>query len=206
MDQDSVHMVAASKVHMLKPGVETTIAPATAKEKAQRRNKPEIDTLSLDDIYNNLKIYKPEVKGTSSSNTNTQNVAFVSSNSSNSINGAVNTTHSVTTASIQATAGLQQIHPDDLKEMDLRWKMAMLTMGARIFLKNTGRKFSLNGNETIRTVPMETPASAALVSCDGLGGYDWGDQAEDGPTNFVLMAYSFTSSNSEDSLVYKRRS
>nr|GEZ05651.1 retrovirus-related Pol polyprotein from transposon TNT 1-94 [Tanacetum cinerariifolium] len=110
--------------------------------------------------------------------------------------------------------------------------MAMLTMRARIFLKNTGRKFSLNGNESIgfdkskvecynchkrghfdwecraprsqdtkhkestrRTVPIETPASAALVSCDGLGGYDWSDQAKDGPTNFALMSYSSTSSN-----------
>ncbi|GJV52710.1 hypothetical protein Tco_1448451 [Tanacetum coccineum] len=63
------------------------------------RNKPDIDTLSLDDLYNNLKIYKPEVKGTLSSNTNTQNVAFVSSNSTSSTNGAVNTAHGVTTAS-----------------------------------------------------------------------------------------------------------
>ncbi|GKC04007.1 hypothetical protein Tco_0995617 [Tanacetum coccineum] len=68
------------------------------------RNKPEIDTLSLDDLYNNLKIYEPEVKGTSSSSTNTQNVAFVSSNSTNSTNGAVNTAHGATTASTQATA------------------------------------------------------------------------------------------------------
>ncbi|GJS81081.1 hypothetical protein Tco_0747622 [Tanacetum coccineum] len=68
------------------------------------RNKPEIDTLSLDDLYNNLKIYEPEVKGTSSSNTNTQNVAFVSSNNTSSTNGAVNTAHGVTTASTQATA------------------------------------------------------------------------------------------------------
>ncbi|GKD24953.1 hypothetical protein Tco_1231167, partial [Tanacetum coccineum] len=57
------------------------------------RNKPEIDTLSLDDLFNNLKIYEPEVKGTSSSNTNTQNVDFVSSNNNISINEAVNTAH-----------------------------------------------------------------------------------------------------------------
>nr|GEW04088.1 Gag-Pol polyprotein [Tanacetum cinerariifolium] len=93
--------------------------------------------------------------------------------------------------------------------MDLRWQIAMLTIRARRFLKNTGRKFSMNGNETIgfdkskhkestrRTVPVETPASVALVSCDGLGGYDWSDQAKDGLTNFSLMAYSSTSSNSE---------
>ncbi|GJW20290.1 hypothetical protein Tco_0030912 [Tanacetum coccineum] len=58
-----------------------------------------VDTLSLDDLYNNLKIYEPEVKGTSSSSSNTQHVAFVSSNSTSSTNGAVNTAHSATTAS-----------------------------------------------------------------------------------------------------------
>ncbi|GJV24996.1 hypothetical protein Tco_1377691, partial [Tanacetum coccineum] len=143
------------------------------------RNKPEIDTLSLDDLYNNLKIYEPEVKGTSSSSTNIQNVAFVSSNSTSSTNGAVNTTYGATTASTQATAvnsitidnlrdvvicaffagqpnspqldneDLQQIHPDDLEEIDLRWQIAMQTMRARRFLKNTRRKFSVNGTETI---------------------------------------------------------
>ncbi|GKD02369.1 hypothetical protein Tco_1177343 [Tanacetum coccineum] len=56
------------------------------------RNKPEIDTLSLDDLYNNLKIYEPEVKRTSSTSINIQNVAFVSSNNTSSTNGAVNTT------------------------------------------------------------------------------------------------------------------
>ncbi|GJY38047.1 hypothetical protein Tco_0424411 [Tanacetum coccineum] len=67
------------------------------------RNKHEIDTLSMDDLYNNLKIYEPEVIGTSSSSTNTQNIAFLSSNSTNSTNGAVNTAHSATTTSTQAT-------------------------------------------------------------------------------------------------------
>ncbi|GJZ76596.1 hypothetical protein Tco_0641268 [Tanacetum coccineum] len=35
------------------------------------------------------------------------------------------------------------------KRMDLRWQMAMLTIRARRFLKNTGRKLTVNGNETI---------------------------------------------------------
>ncbi|GJY38150.1 hypothetical protein Tco_0424514 [Tanacetum coccineum] len=43
---------------------------------------------------------------------------------------------------------------------------------------------------------METSTSTALVSCDGLGGYDWSDQAEEGP-NYALMAYSSSSSDSE---------
>nr|GEV49006.1 ribonuclease H [Tanacetum cinerariifolium] len=47
-----------------------------------------------------------------------------------------------------------------------------------------------------RTVLVEDTTSNALVSqCDGLG-YDWSDQAEDGPTNFALMAYTSSSSSS----------
>ncbi|GJR22047.1 putative ribonuclease H-like domain-containing protein [Tanacetum coccineum] len=45
------------------------------------RNKPEIETLSLDDLFNNLKAYEPEVKETYSSTTNSHNVAFLSSSS-----------------------------------------------------------------------------------------------------------------------------
>nr|GEW27348.1 ribonuclease H-like domain-containing protein [Tanacetum cinerariifolium] len=39
MDQDSAQMVAASKVPMLKPGVETIMPPTTVEEKAQKRLK-----------------------------------------------------------------------------------------------------------------------------------------------------------------------
>ncbi|GKB98062.1 ribonuclease H-like domain-containing protein [Tanacetum coccineum] len=151
------------------------------------RNKPDLNTMSMDDLYNNLKEYEPEVKGMSSSCSSLQNIAFVSSsnNNTNSTNGGVNTTqavniaHRVSTASTQVNAAystnvdnlndavicaffasqpnspqlvhedLQQIHPDDMEEMDLRWQMAMLTMRARRFLKNTGRKLTVNGNETI---------------------------------------------------------
>ncbi|GJS89276.1 putative ribonuclease H-like domain-containing protein [Tanacetum coccineum] len=129
---------------------------------------------------------------------------------------------------------LQQINHDDLEEMDLRWQMAMLTMRAIRFLKNTGRKLTMNSTKTIgfdkskiecynchkrghfarecgaprnqenrnrentrRVVPVETTTSNALISCDGLGEYDWSDQVEEGPTNFALIAYSSTSSNSK---------
>ncbi|GJV34483.1 hypothetical protein Tco_1394883 [Tanacetum coccineum] len=63
------------------------------------RNKPEIETLSLDDLFNNMKDYESEVNGTSSSSTNSQNVAFLSSSSTNSATRAVNTAQGVNTAS-----------------------------------------------------------------------------------------------------------
>ncbi|GJT68695.1 hypothetical protein Tco_1020175 [Tanacetum coccineum] len=70
------------------------------------RNKPEIETLSLDDIFNNLKAYESEVKGTSSSTTNSHNVAFMSSNSTNSATRAVNTAQDVNTARTQGAADI----------------------------------------------------------------------------------------------------
>ncbi|GJT69690.1 putative ribonuclease H-like domain-containing protein [Tanacetum coccineum] len=206
------------------------------------RNKADLDTMSMDDLYNNLKVYEPEVKGMSSSSSSTHNMAFVSSSNNNtsSTNDAVNTAHGVFTASTQVNAAnftnidnLSDTVIYDIEDMDLRWQMAMLTMRARRFLKNTGRKLTVNGNETIgfdkskvkcynchkrghfarecrasryqnnknkessrRIVPMETSTSIALVSCDGLGGYDWSDQAEEGP-NYALIDYSSSSPNSE---------
>ncbi|GJW01555.1 putative ribonuclease H-like domain-containing protein [Tanacetum coccineum] len=107
------------------------------------RNKPDLDTLSMDDLYKNLKIYKTEVKRSLSSNQNSQNVAFVSSNNSGSSNQAYGS-NSANTDSMSDV-----IDADDLEEMDLKWQMAMLTMRSRRFLTNTGRKISANGSDTI---------------------------------------------------------
>ncbi|GKA93372.1 putative reverse transcriptase domain, viral movement protein [Tanacetum coccineum] len=140
------------------------------------RNKAELETMSMDDLYNNLKVYEPEVKGMSSSSSSTQNMAFVSSSNNNtsSSNEAVNAAHGVTTASTQSSnfahKALQHFHTDDIEEMDLRWQMAMLTMRARRAPRNQDNK---NKESSRRSVPMETSTSTALVSCDGLGEYDW---------------------------------
>ncbi|GJX21266.1 hypothetical protein Tco_0223943 [Tanacetum coccineum] len=182
------------------------------------RNKEEIETISLDDLYNNLKIYEPELTGSTNTSQNSQNVAFMSSNNTNSnnnssINVADNTTYGVSAAHTQSnpTSGdnlndddLEQIDPDDLEEMDLQWEMAMLTNRARRFIKRTECRAPRNqenrGRENSRrTVTVETPTKNALVAQDGIGGYDWSYQAEEEyPTNYALMAY--TSSGSSSSL------
>ncbi|GJR67436.1 hypothetical protein Tco_0013501 [Tanacetum coccineum] len=119
------------------------------------RNKVEIEIISLDDLYNNLKIYEQEITGSSSTSQNSQNVAFVSNstNNTNNTNKEDDTAHGVsTTYSTIHTQGngvysvcldnlcdavicaflasqpnspqlsqedLEQLHPDDLEEMDL---------------------------------------------------------------------------------------
>ncbi|GKE81483.1 hypothetical protein Tco_1551483 [Tanacetum coccineum] len=66
------------------------------------RNKQEIKTISLDDIYNNLKIYETEISGSSSTSQNPQNVAFMSSNSNSSTHEADNTAYGVSAANTKS--------------------------------------------------------------------------------------------------------
>ncbi|GKF72180.1 hypothetical protein Tco_0208294, partial [Tanacetum coccineum] len=74
---------------------------AVEKRFGGNRNTSDSDTMSMDDIYNNLKVYEPQVKGMSSSSSSTQNMAFASSsnNYTSSTNEAVNTANGISTAS-----------------------------------------------------------------------------------------------------------
>nr|GEU88927.1 hypothetical protein [Tanacetum cinerariifolium] len=196
------------------------------------KNKADLDTMSMDDLYNNLKLILLAAHGVSTASTQVN--AVYSTNIDNLSDVVICAFFSSQLNSPQLVhEDLQQIHLDDMEEMDLRWQMAMLTMRARWFLKNTRRKLTVNGNETIgfgkskvkfynchkrghfarecraprnqdnknmessrRSMPMETSTFIALVSCDGLGGYDWSDQTEEWP-NYALMAFSSLSSDSE---------
>ncbi|GKE44164.1 hypothetical protein Tco_1471448, partial [Tanacetum coccineum] len=64
------------------------------------RNKTGIDDLDIDDLYNNLKVFEADIKSSSGSSSNSQNVAFLSAEDTNSIN-KVNTANCVSTASGQ---------------------------------------------------------------------------------------------------------
>ncbi|GJR64546.1 ribonuclease H-like domain-containing protein [Tanacetum coccineum] len=56
-----------------------------------------------------------------------------------------------------------------------------------------------NGDAPRRNAPVDTSTTNALVVQDGIGGYDWSFQAEEGITNFALMAYTSQGSSSSSS-------
>nr|GEX85864.1 hypothetical protein [Tanacetum cinerariifolium] len=114
-------------------GVETTIAPATIEEKAQRRIQKFISQL--------------EIHGESISQ--------------------------------------EDVNQKFLRSLSLKWNTHTIVWRNKPEI------------DTLSLDDLYNNMKAALVSCDRLGGYDWSDQAEDGPTNFALMAYSSISSNSE---------
>nr|GEZ46006.1 ribonuclease H-like domain-containing protein [Tanacetum cinerariifolium] len=76
---------------------------------AKKTNKADLDTMSMNDLYNNLKVYKPEFKRMSSSSSSRQNIAFVSSsnNNSSSTNGTINIAQAVNTANGVSIASAQ---------------------------------------------------------------------------------------------------
>nr|GEY15161.1 probable methyltransferase PMT23 [Tanacetum cinerariifolium] len=85
------------------------------------RNKTNLEEQSLDDLFNSLKIYKAEVKSSSSASTTTQNIAFVFSSNTDNTNEPVSAAASVSaiSAKIPVFSALN-IDADDLEEMDLR--------------------------------------------------------------------------------------
>ncbi|GJS88918.1 hypothetical protein Tco_0771554 [Tanacetum coccineum] len=130
------------------------------------RTKPGVDTLSFDDLYNNLRVLESDVKGSTAPSSSTQIVAFVSSESTSSTND-VNTAYGVSTSSghnsqregsssytdeltysffANQLSSPQLDHEDlehvdefDLEEMDLKWHVAMISTRLKKFYKKTGR-------------------------------------------------------------------
>nr|GEW74124.1 hypothetical protein [Tanacetum cinerariifolium] len=175
------------------------------------RNKTDLEEQSLDDLFNSFKIYKAEVKSSSSVSTPAQNIAFVSSSNTDNTNEPVSVAVSVSTISAKILVSplpnvdslSNAIDADDLEEMDLKWQMAMLTVRARRFLQRTGRNLGANGPTSMGF----DMSKVECYNCHMKGyfarecSYDWGFQAKEEPTNYALMAFSSSSSSSENEVV-----
>nr|GEV01629.1 hypothetical protein [Tanacetum cinerariifolium] len=182
------------------------------------KNRDDLDIMSLDDVYNHLNMYEPEVQKKSESNSQ---ISF-----------------------LQPTPAVEKIDEDDIEEMDIKWNMALLSMRADRFWKKTGKKITIQGTdmdgfnkskvECFNCHKMghfsrecraprsqdrgrresykqgskeEEPAPKALMAIDGIG-WDWSYMAneeenhalvadDETPIKFALMAKSSSSSENE---------
>ncbi|GKE68098.1 ribonuclease H-like domain-containing protein, partial [Tanacetum coccineum] len=142
------------------------------------RNKLEIETLSLDDLFNNLKAYELEGVNTAS----TQDVVDSSTTIENLSDDVIYSFFASQPSTPQLdNEDLQQINPDDLEEIDLRIgfdksKVECVNCHRRGHFARECRAHrnqdSKNKEPIRRTVSVEETTSNALVSqCDGFG-YD----------------------------------
>nr|GEU40167.1 hypothetical protein [Tanacetum cinerariifolium] len=119
------------------------LSPEWNKHAVVWRNKADLDTLSMFDLYNNLKAVNTALGvSTSGTQVNTDNIDNLSDTIICAFLASQPSSHQLVNKDLE-------IHLDDLEEMDLRWQMAMLTMRARRFLKKTRSYLTINGNETI---------------------------------------------------------
>ncbi|GJQ97541.1 putative ribonuclease H-like domain-containing protein [Tanacetum coccineum] len=142
------------------------------------RNKANLDTMSMDDLYHNLKVYEQKLKELSSSSSRRTEHGFcvLFKNNTSRTNGA------------------------SLYYSDIILAHGVLLLASKCkALRNQDNK---NKESLTKSVHVETSTSIALLSCDGLGGYDWSDQAKKGP-NYALMAFSSDSEVSNDYICSK---
>nr|GEW36565.1 putative ribonuclease H-like domain-containing protein [Tanacetum cinerariifolium] len=103
----------------------------------------DLDTVSLGDLYNHLKVYEPEVQKKSKSNS--QNMAFISLAKNNSGKEEVNTA-SILTASTQVSPASANVAAASIS-LDTFCNMALLSMRADRFGKKTGKKITIQGTD-----------------------------------------------------------
>ncbi|GJY17531.1 hypothetical protein Tco_0389022 [Tanacetum coccineum] len=149
------------------------------------RTKPGVDSLSFDDLYNNLRVFESDIKGsTASSSSSPQNVAFVSEN----------------------TSSTNEIDEYDLEEMDLKWQWTSdldenekfyrtteCRFNGKLMIKRRRDAWNSGNKDGSRTVQKED--SKALVTIDGEG-VDWTNHSED--EDYALMACNSSDSDTED--------
>nr|GEX65759.1 hypothetical protein [Tanacetum cinerariifolium] len=104
------------------------------------RTKLGVYTLNFNDLYNNLRLFESDVKGSTRSSSRTQNVAFVSSDNTSSTN-EVNTAYD--------HEDLEQVDEFNLEEIDLKWQVAMISTRLKKFYKKTGRKLYFDAKEPV---------------------------------------------------------
>nr|GFA65962.1 hypothetical protein [Tanacetum cinerariifolium] len=163
------------------------------------QNKTDLEDKSLDDLFNIDSINDSVSAAVNVSTVSAKLFASSLPNVDSLSNAVIYSFFAIQSSSPQSdNEDLKQIDADDLEEMDLKWQMAMLTMRARKECRSPkDSRRTVVAEPQRRSVPVETSTSNALVSqCDGTGSYDWSYQAKEEPTNFALMAFSSSSSNS----------
>ncbi|GJT20699.1 putative ribonuclease H-like domain-containing protein [Tanacetum coccineum] len=111
------------------------------------RTKPGVDSLSFDDMYNNLRVFEPDVKGSTASSSSTQNVAFVSENTSST--NEVSTAYGASSSSGHNPQREGSSSYTDELINRFKMELAMISMRLKKFYKKTGRKLQFDVKEPV---------------------------------------------------------
>nr|GEW92239.1 hypothetical protein [Tanacetum cinerariifolium] len=186
------------------------------------RAKPGLDTLSFDDLYNNLRVFERDVKGTTASSLNIHNVSFVSAKNTSSTND-VSIAYSVSSPSV-LNHKRNDLHHTLLNSFTPSFQInqvAMISMRIKKFHKRTGRKLQFDTKDSVGF----DKTKVECFNCHKIGhfprdcrakrnqdsrrrdvGYN-GNKLEtmEDAQNYVMMAYSSSNSGSDNESVFMNK-
>ncbi|GJR53647.1 putative ribonuclease H-like domain-containing protein [Tanacetum coccineum] len=141
------------------------------------RNKPDIDEIDIDDLYNNLRVYKDELKRSSVAMLTVRVKKFIQRTGRN--------------------MDFKEKQPVSLDKSKIECynchRKGHFARECRSGRNQGRRSYGDNGRSNAPTTEF---SSQALVAQDGLGGYDWSNDFEVEPVKYALMAISSSSSSS----------
>nr|GEY11312.1 ribonuclease H-like domain-containing protein [Tanacetum cinerariifolium] len=157
------------------------------------KTKPGLNTLSFDDLYNNLRVFDHDIKDTTASSSNTQNVAFVSAENTSSTNDVRRKLHFDT----KDLVGFDKTKVECFNCHKMRYFAR--DCRAKGNQDNRRRDVGYNGNKTRDNGrrPVYQDDSKALVTIDGED-INWSGHVEEDAQNYAMMAYSFSNSGSNN--------
>ncbi|GKA63399.1 ribonuclease H-like domain-containing protein [Tanacetum coccineum] len=101
------------------------------------RTKPGVDSLSFDDMYNNLRVFEPDVKVSTASSSSTPPPPQM----------GIYSFYEITSKIIEDFG--KHIDEVRFREIDLKWQVAMISMRLKKFYKKTGRKLQFDAKEPV---------------------------------------------------------
>ncbi|GJV16476.1 hypothetical protein Tco_1361799 [Tanacetum coccineum] len=174
-------------------------------------NKPDFETMGLNDLYNNFKIVEQKIKKSIGTSNGDKNLAFVTASVPSSTNDTNTTILEVSTASIKSITTSTELTTATFSDATSYAFISSQPKGSQIFhedlnqlhddgLEEMDLKSRSNKQEPIRKpIIIEDASEKAMMAIDEVGFY-WSDMAEEQvQTNMALMAFS----NSEISKEYE---
>nr|GEW17763.1 xylulose kinase-1 [Tanacetum cinerariifolium] len=206
-----------AKFHKMADAKEMSLPSSWSQVALIMRTKPGLETLSFDDLYNNIRVFDLDVKGTTASSSNTHNVTFVSAENTSSTND-VSTAYSVSSPSVSksqkegSSSYTDEFDTKDPVGFDKTkvecfnfYKIGYFARDYRVKRNQDSRRrdAGYNGNKTRDNGrrPAYHDDSKSLVTIDGKD-IDWSGHVEEDAQNYAMMAYFSSNPGSDNEIKF----
>ncbi|GJU26940.1 hypothetical protein Tco_1165561 [Tanacetum coccineum] len=187
-----------------------SLPPAWSNLAMTMRTKPDVDTLSIDDLYNNLRVFEQEIQGaTCTPSTSLTNIPEKEALASFADEVIYSLFAKQSKDCDLLHEDLEQIDDLDIEEIDINWQITMIAIRMKKFYKKTRRRGTHDRKKKRDSFYQHQEAGkqeknqmGLLIMDDGI--VNWGEHIEDEEKNHALMAISSSSDQEAQILAYSQ--